>query len=489
MKKLLKRVSALLLVLLVLLISSGFTSGYTPKSYDLDRVLSTIKELTSKEFNGRATGTPDGKKTEDYFAARFKEIGLKPGGDNGTYYQSFSGTRGNPDGPYTLEVLDGSKVIKSYKYAADFKNLTSIQNSGEVTAKGVEVTSMSNIPKANGEIALLLMLNQGASTNTKPFNDLYDAGYKGIIVARGITQNRLKGQMGFFDTTNASRMPRIAVTSGVYSELVDYSKKGYNIHLATNYAVANFTANNIIGILEAAQPTQKCLVISGHMDHLAPDPDGVYFPGALDNASGSATVLEIARTLKNMDVKPNVNIVFIAFGGEEEMLYGSNNYVQKPLYPINETKDINLDMIGAKSKLPMSISVSSYSRGDKGNSEFVNEISKVAEELKANFEVIDEDASDHAPFAEFGAPAVTLIDFEKVIYHVPEDTIDNIGVDNLKRDIDITMEVIGKEAYTVSEDMAPGTSIWIYVGVGGAIIVVFAGILITSRNKKRGAAE
>jgi hypothetical protein len=66
----------------------------------------------------------------------------------------------------------------------------------------------------------------------------------------------------------------------------------------------------------------------------------------------------------------------------------------------------------------------------------------LASEMKSKYEVISEDASDHSPFAQAGAPSVTIIDFEKVVYHVPEDTIDNIGPDNLDRDVGVTMQVI-----------------------------------------------
>jgi len=60
---------------------------------------------------------------------------------------------------------------------------------------------------------------------------------------------------------------------------------------------------------------------------------------------------------------------------------------------------------------------------------------------------LDDDSADHSEFARVGVPAVTLIDAEAREVHIPEDTIDNIGVDNLTRDVEIAMHVIGELAY------------------------------------------
>ena len=100
------------------------------------------------------------------------------------------------------------------------------------------------------------------------------------------------------------------------------------------------------------------------MDHLGPDPDGAYFPGALDNASGTASIIEIARSLKNKAGEIGVNVVFIAFSGEEEMLYGSRYYASNPRFPLNNTRVINIDMIGANKVMPVSILTSGSGKRD-----------------------------------------------------------------------------------------------------------------------------
>ncbi|HKY27155.1 MAG TPA: M20/M25/M40 family metallo-hydrolase [Pyrinomonadaceae bacterium] len=119
---------------------------------------------------------------------------------------------------------------------------------------------------------------------------------------------------------------------------------------------ATLTTSNVIGVLEGSDPTLKneAIVIGAHYDHLGRDTrfslsqreGGIHY-GADDNASGVAGILELARFLTSQKTKPRRSIVFIAFGGEEEGLLGSNYYVNHPVVPIaNTVAMINLDMVG-----------------------------------------------------------------------------------------------------------------------------------------------
>ncbi len=115
-------------------------------------------------------------------------------------------------------------------------------------------------------------------------------------------------------------------------------------------------ATNVIGILDGSDPALKneAIVIGAHYDHLGrggpgslAQREGDVHHGADDNASGVAGILELARAFSSQRPKPRRTIVFIAFGGEEEGLLGSNYYVNHPLVPLaNTVAMINLDMIG-----------------------------------------------------------------------------------------------------------------------------------------------
>lgn len=480
--KALKRYAVYLAALAIILSSCSRGSVYSIMPADTARIMDTIRYLSSKDFNGRMAGTPYGVKTEEYVASKFKEAGLKPGGVGGTFFQEFSGTSGNASGEYELEVLNSGKLVKRYKYASEYKYFMPFSNSGDVTSMGVKVdTSSGAIPRAGQEKIAIISSVTSSVQSPGFYSSLYDSGYRGLIVLRDTASSRVKGQRGIADMSSGSKLPRVCVTSRVLGELLSFSKAGYEIHLKTGFEVRNYTARNVIGILKSSVPSDRYLIISAHMDHLGPDPDGAFFPGALDNASGTSAIIEIARDLASQRLRPDINIVFIAFSGEEEMLEGSVYYVNNPVYPLKNTRVINLDMIGAKSSLPVTILTGGAGSESRSEEDIKEEIEGIAGSMKYPCESENDGASDHAPFAIAGVPAVTLIDYEKTVYHVPEDDISNIGEDNLKRDVTLAMKIIEAEAYTGEEK---GDTILIYSS-SAVFFVCIAAIVYKKRKIKK----
>jgi len=107
---------------------------------------------------------------------------------------------------------------------------------------------------------------------------------------------------------------------------------------------------NVVGLVDGSDPSLKeeAVIIGAHFDHIGVDREGKAFPGASDNASGVAGILEIARSFASARVKPKRSILFLAFTGEEPgWRIGSEYYVKHPLIPLEKTVAmINLDMIG-----------------------------------------------------------------------------------------------------------------------------------------------
>ncbi|MDX5437714.1 MAG: M28 family peptidase, partial [Pontibacter sp.] len=124
-----------------------------------------------------------------------------------------------------------------------------------------------------------------------------------------------------------------------------------------NFSVENklreIQSQNVIAKLEGSDPELKneYVVYSAHWDHLGKDPslqgDQVY-NGALDNASGTAGLLEIAEAFTKMATKPKRSILFLAVTAEEKGLLGSKYYATNPLYPLSKTvANINMDVLNA----------------------------------------------------------------------------------------------------------------------------------------------
>src|SRR6185503_2601256 len=112
---------------------------------------------------------------------------------------------------------------------------------------------------------------------------------------------------------------------------------------------------NVVAVLNGEGPlADETIVVGAHYDHLGRGGTGSLAPwtteihnGADDNASGAATILEVAQRLATAPHKPRRRVVFIAFTGEEKGLLGSAYYTRQPRFPLEKTIAMfNLDMVG-----------------------------------------------------------------------------------------------------------------------------------------------
>ncbi len=102
---------------------------------------------------------------------------------------------------------------------------------------------------------------------------------------------------------------------------------------------------NVAGYIEGRTKSDSFVVFTAHYDHLGQMGASVYFPGANDNASGTAMMLDLAKYYS--ENTPDYSIAFIAFTGEEVGLLGSEYYVLHPLFPLSNIRFlVNLDLVG-----------------------------------------------------------------------------------------------------------------------------------------------
>ncbi|MHA6250212.1 M28 family metallopeptidase [Pontibacter sp. CAU 1760] len=171
-------------------------------------------------------------------------------------------------------------------------------------------------------------------------------------------------------------------------------------------------SRNVIAKLEGADPKLKneYVVYSAHWDHLGKDPslqgDQVY-NGALDNASGTAGLVELAEAYTKLPTKPKRSILFLAVTAEEKGLLGSKYYAENPLYPLNKTvANINMDVLNAYGPTE-DVVVIGY-----GNSTLEDVLAEAA--ATQNRRIVPEASpekgsfyrSDHFEFAKQGVPAL-----------------------------------------------------------------------------------
>ena len=111
--------------------------------------------------------------------------------------------------------------------------------------------------------------------------------------------------------------------------------------------------HNVVARIEGSDPRLKdeVVIYSAHWDHLGRVPNGApdqIYHGALDNASGTAAILEIAHAFATATQRPRRSVLFIATTAEEAGLLGAKHYVTNPLFPLARTvADLNFDVVNA----------------------------------------------------------------------------------------------------------------------------------------------
>ena len=214
------------------------------------------------------------------------------------------------------------------------------------------------------------------------------------------------------------------------------------------------TLANVLGAIpgtEAAWAGQSVLV-TAHYDHLGlgwPDPrkgdEGRLHPGADDNASGVAVLLELARVLA-ADAHPRRTIVFAAFTGEEAGLLGSRHYAAHPPFPLDKVIGvINIDSVGHLAGGPVHVlgtgTATEWQHIFRGAS-FVTGIESRNVPGSLN-------ASDQVSFTEHGVPAVQINTPPTADYHRPGDTAATVDVPGLAKVAAVTREGV---AYLAERD-------------------------------------
>jgi Iap family predicted aminopeptidase len=185
-----------------------------------------------------------------------------------------------------------------------------------------------------------------------------------------------------------------------------------------------YTSNNVVAYIKGTIVPDTFIVFGGHYDHLGYLGENTLFPGANDNASGIATVIDLARYYSER--QPYYSMVFMAFTGEEAGLLGSKYYTENPLFPLSKIKYMfNLDMVGTGEN---GITVVNATANPKIYQQLdtLNKQNKYLPVVNSRGEAAN---SDHHYFHKAGVPAVFIFGMGKSgPYHHPEDNSANLGL-------------------------------------------------------------
>jgi membrane dipeptidase len=395
-----KRIAALSLVPLVTLIAliplGAAKRKIVPRAMpDGGKAFAHIKYLASDEFQGRKSGTPEYRRAAEYVAAEMEKAGLKPGGENGTWFQEVPFKNWTDfEQPIRLEVVSPERRVY---FAGRGRDFTPVSGTGSGTVKGGLVFTGYGVVSekdgwddyaaldVKGKIVLVMpdlpaSLGNDAKNEWNFEKKVKTAAAKGALgliemdlTTPGAQAGPQAGPRPRFGVLRPGQCPEgfVVMRAGrdflsdvfylvgkSWRDLVSKTLRlkksmtldlGADVKMEAHFVSGERTAPNVVGILPGNDPKLKdeALVIGGHLDHLGVGIDGWIYPGADDNATSIAVILETARALAAAGYKPARTIIFGAWAGEELGLQGSRYYTEHPVIPLEKTAlYMNIDMVG-----------------------------------------------------------------------------------------------------------------------------------------------
>lgn len=218
--------------------------------------------------------------------------------------------------------------------------------------------------------------------------------------------------------------------------------------------------SNLAAVIPGISPELKndFIVLSAHHDHLGME-GGKLHPGADDNASGTAAILEVARLLK--DSKPKRSILVLSVSGEEIGLWGSQAFVDAPTVALSRIKaDINVDMVGRNAVDELSVTPAQIEGA-------VGTLTRDARALASTQGIkltVEADKywtrSDHYTFAKRGIPCIFFFGGMHGDYHEPTDTPDKINFEKVARVVRLARDLTLQAANAVEQPKLLPKDVW-----------------------------
>jgi Zn-dependent M28 family amino/carboxypeptidase len=441
--------------------AADVTASYN--SINKEQLIEHIKVLSSDEFEGRAPSTKGEALTLDYLTKQLTAIGFQPGnGDSFLQEVPMVSIEASPDMTLSINGKDyqyGDEMVMGTSRISDFEQL----KDSELVFVGYGV----NAPEYNwndykdldvkGKTVVILVNDPGFATQdpdlfngnamtyygrwTYKYEEASRQGAEGAIIIHetaaasygwSVVEHSWSGpQFGF--VREDLNKGRVAVEGWINSEVatelferaglnfeqakIEAAKGSYHVDmgdLSASVSVKNTVKEsvsyNFIATLPGSSTPDEHIIYTAHWDHLGKDKsltgDQIY-NGAVDNASGTGALIEVAEAFAKLPVAPERSITIMAVTAEEQGLLGSKYYAANPVIPAAKTvANINMDALGVDGR---SSDVSVYGLGQ---SELDNFLSIAAKKQGRTIAGDPRPAagiyyrSDHFAFANIGIPAL-----------------------------------------------------------------------------------
>ena len=349
--------------------------------------------LASEKMQGRLMGSRGDTLASEYVAQCFKANHIEAAYNNGTnYYQAVATAKkqlqsavlaiGNKQyenwdgwgfalgGTETTKLENIPVVFAGYGIEdSRYNDFSSIDvkdkavlilagqprdNNGKYLLSGTSqpaaIAAYQRLLKDKGALVILVCNYRFAETSMQQKKRTFLPVYKNELVSNAslplfqLSEERVNELLANSQTT-ISKL-QAAIDNNFHPQSFEL-KNTIGVHI--QIGLQRGTAPNVIGVIKGADSEAGCIILSAHHDHDGTNGDDIYF-GAVDNASGTTAIMEIARLINialKSGLKPKRSIVFASYTGEERGLLGSYYFAANPLYPIEKTRAVlNIDMMG-----------------------------------------------------------------------------------------------------------------------------------------------
>jgi Zn-dependent M28 family amino/carboxypeptidase len=455
------------LFLLGIILFAGCKQNENTNAITGKEIKSHIAVLADDSLTGRKPFTAGETKTINYISSEFKKLGLEPG-NNGSYFQDVPMVE-ITSVPETGMQITGDKTNISLNYTNDFvastrREMDTVQlKSSPIIFAGYGIVApeyhWNDYAGLNvkGKTVMVLVNDPGFKSGdrtlfkgdtmtyygrwTYKFEEAARQGAAGIIIVHqtepasygwSVVANSFTGAKLYLQqqdkhmsrckaegwiTEDAAK--KLLEAAGVNGDIRAIARKrdfkaiplNLNATLTLKNKLKYSTSHNVIAVLKGSTSPDECILYTAHWDHLGigkPDAKGdSIYNGAVDNASGVAAVLSVARQFSQLKDKPKRSIAFLTVTGEEQGLLGSEYYATHPIFALNKTvADLNMDALGDYGE------TNDFSVTGKGQNDLDDYVIAYANQHN---ETVTGDKnpgaggyyrSDHFNFAKVGVPAL-----------------------------------------------------------------------------------
>jgi ketosteroid isomerase-like protein len=360
-------------------------------SIKADDLLDTVAFLSERRFAGRLPGSRGYRQAARAMAERFAAVGLQPGGEDG-YFQHLPMEYNEVLPGCRLALADGEGGAREYVLDRDyiFRGFT---GSGDVAASVVFCGYGLSLPDrgyddyagvdVRGKVVLVFKQGppwqlpddqgwQGLANPRPKARTALDHGAVAVLMVSRPNDRKpqpLIGSVMHGQGEQQPDIPQLQISAAVAADLlagsgldlgalqtrIDAARapasvaldSAVEIKVDTVYDPSRDTVN-VVAVLPGGDPLleDEYLIIGAHLDHVGTQAETAFFPGANDNASGSAAVVALAEAFAGQEDPPRRSLVFVLFAGEEQGLYGSRHFADNPAVPLDRAVAMfNLDCV------------------------------------------------------------------------------------------------------------------------------------------------